>query len=597
MSFSLESLGLFVTSVEHIDPIFLDIGIIIVIATLLGFSLRMLRQPIIPAYVLAGIVIGPFGLGLISNEKVIATFSELGIAFLLFVVGIEMDFKRLRSIGLVASIGGTTQILALSLIGWIIAIFLGFSAIEATYIAMIVSFSSTMVVIKLLSDKNELDTLHGRIVIGFLLIEDIFAILCLLLISNINSLASVGLLPIVVIMLVKISILIIFALVMSKWVFPYVFKTAARSQEILFLFGITVCFIFAFLTSLIGLSIAIGAFIGGLSLANLPYNLEIVSKIKSLRIFFTTIFFTALGMRLVIGSFGAIVLPLIILVLFISLFKPFVTSLILSFFGYKKRTSMLTSMNLAQTSEFSLIIVALGISPAIGHLSADSIIPSLAILLSVVTMIITSYTIKFDTRIYERIKKHFRFLDKIGSGTREIDMTSLSKDHDVILVGYDRIGYNILRTLHKKKKDVLIIDFNPEIVRSLVQEGLHCIYGDVSDTEILERLNIKEAEMIISTVPDIHDNLLVLQHAKKHNTKAVIFVTASKVDDALELYSHGADYVILPHFLGGHHVSVMLEEESLDLDTMLRKKLEHIKELEHRKNIGHEHPLHHRLHH
>jgi len=594
---AIEILNLLVSSAHGIDPIFFDIGIIIVFATLIAFTLRVLKQPIIPAYVLAGLLIGPYGLSLISNQDVITTFSELGIAFLLFVVGIEMDFKRLRSIGLISGIGGTIQIFILAVTGWIIAVLLGFSAIEATYIAMIVSFSSTMLVIKLLADKNELDTLHGRIIIGFLLVEDVFAILSLLFLSNFNNIATSGVLPVVLIMLIEISIMILFAVVLSRFVFPYVFKMAARSQEILFLFAITVCFVFAFLTNLLGLSIAIGAFIGGLSIANLPYNYEIVGKIKSLRIFFTTIFFAALGMRLNVSALGKVIIPLIILVLFISLLKPLITSLICSFFGYKKRTSILTSMSLAQTSEFSLIIVALGISPAIGHLSQDSIIPSLAILLSVVTMVITSYTIKFDTSIYDRIKEKLNFLDRFGSGNREIEMLSGEGDHDVIMIGYDRIGFNVLRTLQKMKKKIVVIDFNPEVVRNLLHERIDCIYGDVSDTEILKRLNIKNAEMIISTVPDLHDNLLILELAKKQSSKAAIFVTASKVDDALELYEHGADYVILPHFLGGHHVSVMLEEESIDLNKMLKKKLEHIKELEHRKNIGHEHPLHHRLHH
>jgi len=593
LSFGLESIIGALGPSHSIETIFFDIGIIIIIATLLGFTLKVLKQPLIPAYVLAGVLLGPYGLSLITSQHVIETLSEMGIAFLLFVVGIEMDFKRLRSIGLIASVGGTVQILILSSIGWMIGVFLGFSTVETIYCGLIVAFSSTMVVIKLLSDKSELDTLHGRIVIGFLLMEDIFAILALLIISNFSEFVQAGMIGIVALLLVKIVIILIFSFVMAKYIFPPLFKLAAESQEILFLLSITTCFLFAFLSTLIGLSVAIGAFIAGLSVANLPYNYEIMGKIKALLIFFTTIFFAALGMKMEAISILKIIVPLVIFVLFISLIKPLITSCICSFFGYKRRTSLLSAITIAQTSEFSLIIIALAISPGIAHLPEGSIIPGLAILLAITTMVISSYTIKFNEGIYEKIKNPFKFLDKIGSGSRELDITNIKKDHDTILIGHDRIGYTILNTLQRQKKKIIVIDYNPEAVRELISKGINCIYGDISDTDVLERLNVHKTKLIISTVNDVHDNLTILRHAKKVRSEATIFVTALKVEDALELYSEGADYVILPHFLGGHHVSVMLEEETLNLNKMLDRKLDHIKELKHRKHIGHKHPKHH----
>ncbi len=575
-----------------VEGIFFDIGIIIILATVLGFSLKLLKQPLIPAYVLAGVLLGPYGLSMITNPHVIETLSEMGIAFLLFVVGIEMDFKRLKSIGLIATIGGTIQILILSSMGWLIGIFLGLGPIEAIYCGLIVSFSSTMVVIKLLSDKNELDTLHGRIIIGFLLMEDIFAILALLIISNMSQVASSGIITVVALLLIKILIILLFSFLVAKFIFPPLFKLAAESQEILFLLAITTCFVFAFLSSLIGLSIAIGAFIAGLSVANLPYNYEIMGKIKALLIFFTTIFFAALGMKLQFISFSMILIPLVIFIAFISLIKPLITSFICSFFGYKRRTSLLASITLAQTSEFSLIIVALGVSPAIGQLVPGSIIPSLAILLAIITMVITSYTIKFDEQIYEKIKNVFHYLDKIGTGNMEVDLSKHSKNHDVILIGHDRIGYTILNTLQKQKKKIIVVDYNPETVKQLISNGINCIYGDISDTDVLDRLNVSKAKLIISTVNELHDNMTILKYARKLHSSATTIMTALKVEDALQMYAQGADYVVLPHFLGGHHVSLMLEEEALDINSMLKKKLTHIKELEHRKHMGHYHPRH-----
>jgi Trk K+ transport system NAD-binding subunit len=215
-----------------------------------------------------------------------------------------------------------------------------------------------------------------------------------------------------------------------------------------------------------------------------------------------------------------------------------------------------------------------------------------SIILAITTMVITSYTIKFNEPIYDRIKNFFGYLNKIGSGYKELDLIKLKKKYDAVLIGHDRLGYTILKTLIKKKQKTIVVDYNPEMVRQLVNSGVDCIYGDISDIEILEKLNLHNVELIISTCNDMHDNLNLLKHAKKVNSNAIIFLTAINVDDALELYNNGADYVILPHFLGGHHVSVMLEEETFNLDSMLKKKLNHIKELEHRKNLGHQHPVH-----
>lgn len=573
------------SSSNSIEGIFFNIGIIIIIATLIGFTLKVLKQPLVPGYILAGVVLGPYVFSVITDKSTIEMLLEMGITFLLFVVGLEMDVKRLKSIGLIATVGGTIQILLLGLSGWLIGIFLGLNSIEAIYCGLIVSFSSTMLVVKLLSDKAELDTLHGRIIIGILLMEDVFAIIALLIISNLSNIGSGGVATVFLLLILKLLIIVLFSLVFGKYIFPPIFGLAAKTQELLFLLSITVCFFFAFFSASIGLSISIGAFIGGLSIANLPYNHEIISKVKALLIFFTTTFFAALGMQMQFSSFGAIILPLVIFVLFISFIKPLLTSMICSFFGYKKRTSFLSGAALSQISEFSLIIVALGIST--GQLPESSFLPGMAILLAMITMTMTSYVIKFDQQIYDRIKGVLGFLDKIGTGNKELDMIKLKKRYNYILVGHDRIGYTILNTLLKRHRNVLVVDFNPEVVKQLIKRKIDCIYGDVSNTETIERLNLKKAKVVICTANDIHDNLLLLKHAKSAGSKAMMLLTATRVEDALELYRHGADYVILPHFLGGHHVSVMFEQGSLEIENIVKTKLAHIKELETRKLLGH----------
>jgi Kef-type K+ transport system membrane component KefB/Trk K+ transport system NAD-binding subunit len=572
------------------EQLFLEVAVIIIVATVLGYISRLLKQPLIPAYIITGLLIGPLGTGFISDTKMIATLSEIGIAFLLFVVGLELDLKRLRDIGLVASVGGTLQIFLLFSFGYLFAIILNvFSLVEAIYIGLIVAFSSTMVVVKLLSDKKTLDTLHGRIIIGILLMEDIFAILSLSLLGSMNSF-SIGLL---LLSLFKALAVIVGAVLLGRFVFPPVFRFAAHSQELLFLLSLSACFLFSLTAAYIGFSIAIGGFIAGVTLANLPYNLEIVSRIKPLRDFFITLFFVSLGMQLVLFDLGKIILPLTVLIAFIVLLKPLVIMVICSLFGYTKRTSFLTAISLTQISEFSLIIVAQGL--LLHQVSSE--IFSLALMLAVVTMSLTAYATKYENAVYSSLSKYLTVFEKIGESKElrimEGKNVNEAEAYDVILIGYDRIGYSIAKTLRRMGRSWLVVDFNPDIVKRLSKENVHCIYGDIGDIEVLDRLNFRDVKIVISTIPYIRENLLLMKQVKKVNQRAAIFVTANKVDEALKLYDHGADYVILPHFLGGDHVAVILEEVTADINKLIATKLSHIEELKARKDLGHEHPMHH----
>lgn len=564
--------------------IFFGIAIIIIVASILGFVSKAFKQPLIPAYVLAGIIIGPIGLRLVSDFESIIKLSEIGIAFLLFVVGLELDFRKLRDIGFIASIGGTIQIATLFLAGFLFAHAVGvFDSIESVYIGLLVAFSSTMVVIKLLSDKQELDTLHGRIIIGILLMEDIFAILAMSVVGSLDHLNA----ELFIWAILKGLVILLLAIASSRFIFPWVFKQSAKSREILFLSSLTVCFFFSILAKALGFSIVVGAFLAGVALANLPYNLEIISRVKPLRDFFSTLFFVTLGMKIALGSLTTVLVPLIFLLLIIIIMKPFLIMLLTQFFGYSRRTSFLTSISLAQTSEFSLIIATIGVT--LGHISGE--IFTLAVLLAVFTLTYTSYLIKFDNQIFFHVQKLLKFFDVFKKNVTELEFVP-KDDHkyEAILIGYDRIGYSIRRTLHKMKKTLLVIDFNPDLIKRLIREKIPCMYGDIGDIEILERVNFKDAHIVISTVPVTHDNLLLLNKVKHKNHKATIFVTASHVDEALELYDAGADYVILPHFLGGDHVSLMLEDVTVDINKLLANKINHIEELQMRKQLGHEHP-------
>jgi Kef-type K+ transport system membrane component KefB len=568
--------------------IFSDIGMIIIVAAILGIVFKMLRQPIIPAFIIAGILLGPV-YGLVTDISTIRNISEIGIAFLLFMVGLELDMRKLKNVLWVSIIGGLLKSLLLFIVGWGAALILGFSNMASVYIGMIVTFSSTMVVVKLLSDKKELETLHGRIIVGTLLVEDLLVIIALAVLTTVNNFTSMILLQ----SLLKIAVLLAATWILAKFIFPGMFKFAAKSAEILFISSVAVCFGFCFLAKFLGFSIAIGAFLGGIGLATLPYNIEIVGKIKSLRDFFAIMFFVSLGMELTNVQISALILPIVVILALVLIFKPILSIAITSLFGFKKRTSFLTAISLAQTSEFSLIIVSVGYYEL---MQVSKEIFSMTILLAVITIGITPYLVKFDDSIYRKIGAKMKIFERFSSGGRELEYELHTDKKQVILVGYDRMGYHILQKLHLMKKNVFVVDFNPDIIKRQIHDKVPCMYGDIGDSEVLDKLGLETVEMVISTSPDATNSFLLVKKVKEVNKKAVVFVTAYHVEDALHLYDEGADYVILPHFLGGEHASIILEEVGTDVDKLLETKLKHIKELHERRHLGHEHPHYHKMH-
>jgi Kef-type K+ transport system membrane component KefB len=535
------------------ENLFFELGIIIISATVLVYLARLLKQPFIPAYILTGLLLGPLT-GLITRSETISLLSEIGIAFLLFLTGLELDLHRLKEVKLISLLGGSLQVLFLFGIGYWIGLSFGFSSISAVYIALMISFSSTMVVVKHLSDKRELDSLHGRISIGMLLVEDILAIVALTLLT---AQASVGL-PALALSFFKGIGLTVGAFLCSRYLFPSIFKKAASSQELLFLGSLSVCFIFALLFSFNGFSIAIGAFVAGVALANLPYHLGIISKVTSLKDFFATIFFVSLGTQIILQQVRTM-LPLALLLSAVVLFiKPLLRMATCSVFGYKKRPSFLVSMSLTQISEFSLILAAQGIM--LGHI--DSSILFLVTLVAAFTITISSYYMEYSNWIFAKLNKSIHHFEKLHMVDLPLHQP-LSKPNapSVVVCGYNRTGYSIVDALaNSLKQNLLVVDFNPDAIRKLQANKIPCMYGDAGDVEFIDRLNPKRLKMLISTVPSLDVNRLLLQKLRSTNKKAQVILTANQVDEALDLYEHGADYVILPHMLGGHHAAGIIKK-------------------------------------
>jgi len=567
---------------------FIEISIIIVITAIIAGILRWFKQPLIIGYIIAGIVIGPPILNLVRSGETIEIFSHIGIALLLFTVGLNINPKVLKKVGKVSLITGLGQVVFTSVIGFFIGILLGFPTTASIYIAIALTFSSTIIIMKLLSDKGETDTLYGRIAIGFLLVQDLIVILVLIVVSSLASEFNIATLTLGVI--AKGIGLIGFTLLVGLYILPRITKSIAKSQEFLLLFSIGWCLALASLSYYLNLSIEIGALLAGVTLAMSPYRLEISSKMRPLRDFFIILFFILLGSQMVFSDITQYIIPILIFSVFILIGNPLIVMVLMGLLGYTKRNSFLAGLTVAQISEFSLILVALGVK--VGHLTND--ILSFVTVVGLITITGSTYLILYADKIYPYLSKYLSVFEKRG---RKIDEYKYHKDeaYNIILFGYNRIGFDILKAFKELKGRFLVVDYNPEIIVQLANKKIDCRYGDAGDAELLNKLNLAKIKMAVSTIPSAETNLLLVNKIRESNKTAVIIVVSHRIDEATRLYDAGATYVLMPHFLGGHHVAEMIKEHGLNFNEFFKERVIHLEHLRTRRELGHEHPKHEKL--
>jgi len=567
------------------EYVFVELALVLFTAFIVSYLVRAFNQPIIIGYIIAGIVITfilQFGfVELSQSHEIIDLFSKFGIAFLLFMVGLHMNPKVIKEIGVTSFVIGLIQIVLTFALGFVVSSFLlGYGVITSLYIGIALAFSSTIIIMKLLSDKRQLDSLYGKISIGILIIQDLVAIAVLMIISSMSGGVDFG--SFAIKGLLGGSGLIILLFLIGYFVLPFVVKRIAKSQELLFLFSVCWCFVIAALFHLLGLSIEIGALVAGVVLSMSPYSIEISSRVRPLRDFFLIIFFIILGLNIQITNLGSIVINALILSVLVLIFKPLVLMTFMAMFKYTKRNNFLVGTTLAQISEFSLIVLALGV--AMGHISGE--ILSTLTLTAVITIALSTYMIIYSEKFYNLMSKGIVVFERKGIHKGK----KLKKKYDAILFGYNRMGFNILRVFKKLRKKYLVIDFNPDTISDLSKLGIPCLYGDAYDTELLEELHLDKLDLGVSTIPDFETNALLIKTIKAENPKAIVVVRAHQIESALELYNLGADYVLTPHFLGGEYMAEMIDHFKIKPEGYKEEKIKHLKMLKKMMGKGHEHP-------
>lgn len=549
-----------------------NIGLCVIVAAVLAFLANKLKQPALLAYLLAGVLIGPeIGFGLITDHEIIEVISEIGLVLLLFIIGLEMDLKKLRASGKPVIATGVTQFLICVALGLPFFLLLGFRVGDPNafggefglvYMAVAAAISSTMIVVKLLYDKFELDTLPGRITLGILVFQDIWAIIVLALQPNLRNpqiaplAASFG----------KGILLVTASLLVSRYLLPRLFRSVAKIPELVLIMALAWCFLICAAASYSGLSKEMGALIAGVALSSFPYSLDVTAKVTSIRDFFVTLFFVALGMKIPMPTVSILALAALTSVFliasrFLSIFP------VLYLLRYGHRVSLVPAINLSQISEFSLVVASLGL--ALNHINNQAV--SLIIFVFVITSTTSTYMIGLNHQLSSLISRALSTL-RMRDVAKDVGEGSQTSFKPIVFLGFFREASSIIQEFELATNGaedrslldkILVIDFNPIVYSELPRRGIECVYGDVAHMETLHHAKIHHAKLVVSTIPDQvlkgTDNERLLKKIRQLCPEAMAIVTADGPRQALKLYDLGADLVFVPRIHSSEWIASVIE--------------------------------------
>ncbi len=551
------------------DGIFLQLSLVIVLGAVVAVVMRLLRQPLILGYILTGVIVGPTVLNLLRLDTFDA-FASIGITLLLFIIGLGMNVSVIRRLGSTVFVAAMVEFLTVGSAGFVVASLLGFTRTEALIAGLCLFFSSTIIIVKILTDKKEQNRLHGQIAIGIILLDDIVATIALLLVTagknHDAGLSHLGML------VLQGSLLAAFMILMSNVLLPRITRFVAGSQEMLFLFAVGWGFGVASLFEIAGFSIEIGALFAGVSLAGLPYAQEIEARLKPLRDFFVVLFFIVLGKSLTLTGVTDAIVPGLALAAVVIILKPATIVATLGAMGYSKRVSFMAGIHLSQISEFSIVLAVLAVNTGV----AGGRLSTAITLVAIFTIASSSYLTHYDNGLFKLFDK-WRLMLFERTKTKE---RRRAPGYQLVLIGYSRGGQDFIKTFQGLHKRYIVIDYDPSVADVLQEKRIPYLYGDATDTELLDEIGIHTAKLIISTVTDFETNSQLVRHLNLLNPEIVIVCNASSYEEALQLYELGSSYVIIPHHASTDHLNSLIQRNGIDRRHFDRYRAKHLQKLE-----------------
>ncbi len=531
--------------------VFYELALLMAIASAVGILGLLLKQPLIVAFIATGILVGGDALGVVHSADHIDLLAEVGIAALLFLVGLKLDLKIIRSLGAVALATGLGQVIFTSVVGFGICLSLGLDALTSVYVSVALTFSSTIIIVKLLSDKRELDSLHGRIALGFLIVQDIAVVVAMVALSAIgvgagDSPSGFGIAGVVGSGLVMVAIVVVFA----RYAAEELVRLVARVPELLVTFSLAWAVLFAALGDFLGFGKELGGLLAGIALASTSYRDAIASRLASLRDFLLLFFFVGLGSRLDLSVLGDQVFGSLVLSAFVLVGNPLIVMAIMGYMGYGKRTGFLAGLTVAQISEFSLIFMAMGLT--LGQVRPDAL--GLVTLVGLITITASTYMIIYSYQLYRVFEPYLGFLER-NDPFRELALEDDARNHtyDIILFGLGRYGTSIGRAIQSRGHSVLGVDFDPEAVRRWRRRGRHAVYGDAEDPEFIPTLPLAAAKWVVVATPSIGSSIsfqdsriALIDSLQKEGFAGKIAVRCHDVREMRLFTSLGAAVVLLP---------------------------------------------------
>jgi Kef-type K+ transport system membrane component KefB len=525
-----------------LESVYQQVAAVLILAALLGAAARALRQPLIIAFIIVGILSGPLALGIVEGATEFELLAQVGISLLLFIVGLKLDLRLIRTLGPVALATGLGQVAFTSGVGFLITIWLGFEPLAALYIAIALTFSSTIIIVKLLSDKGETDQLHGRIAIGFLIVQDIVVVLVMIGLSAFGPVGEER--PDLAVELALVALrgaLFMGAIaVLMRWLLPPLLHRLAQVPELLVLFAVAWAVTLGAAGHLLGFSEEVGAFLAGVSLASTPYREALAARLATLRDFLLLFFFVDLGADMDFTDAGAQIGPALTLSLFVLIGNPLIVMVIMGAMRYRKRVGFLAGLTVAQISEFSLIFAALGVG--LGHITASEL--GLITTVGIITIGLSTYMILNSQRLYARLEPLLAVFER--DAPRDIRLADDQPRPRVVVIGLGRYGGGVIDALARADIEVLGVDFDPQALDRQRELGRPVVYGDAEDPELPGTLPLASAEWVVSTARSLSANLALLQSLRHHGYTGRVAVAADHADEGALLSGEGADAILTP---------------------------------------------------